>query len=92
MGCTKDITHMIIIYMYKTVVRKPGRRRPLERHGNRYEDNIKMDILNNLSRMWWCLPVSSGTVLCPVAGCDEHEVETLGFIKSPGNFCTGKLL
>jgi len=29
---------------YKVLVGRPERKRPLERHGRRWEDNIKMDV------------------------------------------------
>jgi hypothetical protein len=30
--------------VYRVLVGKPGRKRPLERHKRRWEDNIKMDL------------------------------------------------
>jgi hypothetical protein len=61
--------------MYKILVGKPERKRPLKRPRHRWEDNIKMDLREiGLG----CGLDSSGSGEGPVAGSCEHSNEPSG--------------
>jgi hypothetical protein len=66
----------ILLNAYSILFGKPERKRPLRRPRHRWEDNIRMDLME----IGWerCGLDSSGSGQEPMACCFEHSNEHLG--------------